>query len=331
MLLLIGLATACVSPRKFADLQEENQHLKQRIDSFETALKEATASVATLEETLRTVKDDLAQKDINIIKLQKDTALVQSSYRKLVMLYDDLNDTYERLISQNKNLTTENEKRTQQLAAELQKLQTELQDKEKALTQQEAELKQKNLSQEKLTKDLEEREKRVNELELLIYQKDSALSALKSSVSEALYAFRNEGLSVTEKDGKLYVSLEEKLLFPSGRYTVDARGREALLKLAEVLRDKQEITVMVEGHTDDVPISTATIQDNWDLSVLRATSVSRILTGPGKIDPERVIASGRSEYLPVEKAKTPEARKKNRRIEVILTPRLDKLYQLINN
>jgi chemotaxis protein MotB len=142
--------------------------------------------------------------------------------------------------------------------------------------------------------------------------------------------FENQGLAVTQKNGKVYVSLEEKLLFKSGSTVVDPKGAAALKKLSGVLEQNPDINVMIEGHTDDVPvIAGSTYKDNWDLSVLRATSIVRILLDGSKINPERLTTAGRSQYQPVEPAKTAESRQKNRRTEIILSPKLDELYKLV--
>jgi chemotaxis protein MotB len=156
------------------------------------------------------------------------------------------------------------------------------------------------------------------------------VNSLKRSVSEALTGFENQGLSVTQKNGKVYVSLDEKLLFPSGSTTVDPKGVAALKKLAGVLEKNPEISINIEGHTDDVPvIPGSNFRDNWDLSVLRATSIVRILLQGSSIDPKRLSVSGRGEFFPVDPSKTAEARQKNRRTEIILSPRLDELFKLI--
>jgi chemotaxis protein MotB len=174
------------------------------------------------------------------------------------------------------------------------------------------------------------KEDRVNELENVLAAKDSAMKELRNKVSDALLGFQDNGLSVSMKNGKVYVSLEERLLFESGSTVVDAKGVDALKKLAKVLEKEVDISVLIEGHTDNVPIKSATIKDNWDLSVLRATSILRIIASNSKVDPKRLTAAGRGEFLPIDKANTPDARKKNRRTEIILTPNLDELFQLIN-
>ena len=158
------------------------------------------------------------------------------------------------------------------------------------------------------------------------------MNALKDKVSKALLGFENNGLTITEKNGKVYVSLDESLLFASGSVNVDPKGVDALKKLAEVLGNNKDVNVLIEGHTDDVPLSgKGKIKDNWDLSVLRATSIVKILLTDSGIDAKRLTPAGRGEFLPLDIADTPEARTKNRRTEIILTPRLDELFEILEN
>ena len=183
---------------------------------------------------------------------------------------------------------------------------------------------------EKLRAQLEDRNQRLVELERIMNDKDAQMNSLKDAITSALYGFEKEGLSVNIKNGMVYVSMEEKLLFQTGSIEVDPRGVQALRSLAGVLEKNPDIMITIEGHTDDVPVRTnASFADNWDLSVKRATSIVRILLGNSSIDPTRLIASGRGEYLPVDPGSSVEARQKNRRTEIILTPRLDELYRLL--
>jgi chemotaxis protein MotB len=183
---------------------------------------------------------------------------------------------------------------------------------------------------EKLNADLKVREARLAELQRILDEKDQAVKKLRSKVANALLGFNDKDLTINVRNGKVYVSLAEQLLFNSGSTKVDPKGVDALKKLAMVLQEQKDVNVVVEGHTDDVPISRGTVgmQDNWDLSVLRATEITRILTNAG-VDPERVTPSGRSKYVPLETAATKEARQKNRRTEIILTPKLDELFQIL--
>ena len=166
----------------------------------------------------------------------------------------------------------------------------------------------------------------------ILKKKDQAAADLRKKLSDALIGFENKGLTITQKNGKVYVSLDESLLFASGKTNVEAKGVEALKHVAKVLEQNADINVMVEGHTDDVAMKgTGDIKDNWDLSVMRATSVTKILLGSAKIDGKRITSAGRGEYFPLENAKTPEARKKNRRTEIILTPKLDELLKVLGS
>ena len=178
----------------------------------------------------------------------------------------------------------------------------------------------------------EKRNQRMLELERVLDGQKKIVQDLKNRVSEALLGYENNGLTVTMKNGKVYVSLEEKLLFRTASWDIDANGRNALRKLSAVLERNPDIQITIEGHTDNVPYnpSSGRLDDNWDLSVKRATSVVRVLLEGSKIDPKRLTAAGHSQYLPVDPANTADARQKNRRTEIVLTPDLTELYQLID-
>lgn len=177
-------------------------------------------------------------------------------------------------------------------------------------------------AQSKLSSELEK-------LQSLLARKDSAVNALKTRIQNALMGFDKSDLTVTNKNGRIYVSLAEKLLFKTGSTAVDPKGVNALKKLAEVLQKDSTINIMIEGHTDNVPLKgSGNLKDNWDLSVLRATSIVRILTG-FEVQPERITASGRSEYDPVDSNDSTAGRALNRRTDIILTPNLDELYRIL--
>jgi chemotaxis protein MotB len=183
----------------------------------------------------------------------------------------------------------------------------------------------------KLSDDLQKREQRLKEVEDILRKRDEATNALKEKLQKALLGFQQNGLTVDIRNGKVYVSLTDKLLFPSGSIVIDDRGKAALKQLAAVMNKEPDINMAVEGHTDDKKvINLGQIKDNWDLSVLRATSVTRYLTEVEKIDPHRLTATGKSEFQPIDPANTNDARTKNRRIEIVLSPKLDELYNLIN-
>ena len=182
----------------------------------------------------------------------------------------------------------------------------------------------------KLSSDLQKREQRLKEVEEILRKRDEATNQLKEKLQQALLGFTKSGLTVEIKNGKVYVSLTDKLLFPSGSIVIDEKGKQALTQLAEVLKQQPEINIAVEGHTDSQKITNlGQIKDNWDLSVLRATSVVRYLTEISKVESVRMTATGKGEFQPLDSNSSAEGRSKNRRIEIVLSPKLDELYDLI--
>ncbi|KAA5539234.1 OmpA family protein [Adhaeribacter rhizoryzae] len=193
-----------------------------------------------------------------------------------------------------------------------------------------ANLQSSNQRVNQLSSDLQAQEDRLREMQRILAEKDRAVNDLKNRVSQALLGFKAGDLTVNVKNGKVYVSLSEQLLFKSGSTKVDPKGQDALQKLAFALKDQPDVNVLIEGHTDDVPIAKGTVgmKDNWDLSVLRATEIARIVTNAG-LAPERVTPSGHSKYVPVVANTNPESRQLNRRTEIILTPKLDELFKIL--
>ena len=179
--------------------------------------------------------------------------------------------------------------------------------------------------------ELRKKEQTINELQDMIRAQNEKVQALLNNIKNALMGFSSDELSVHEKDGKVYVAMSDKLLFQSGSALVDKRGKEALSKLAEVLKVQTDIDVMIEGHTDNKPINTVQFKDNWDLSVIRATSVVRILTKEYGIKPLQIQPSGRGEFMPVATNETTEGRSRNRRTEIIISPKLEQLLDLLNS
>ena len=223
------------------------------------------------------------------------------------------------------------------LSGQLNGTQEELLRKQDDLKKLSAQLDQKQLELNQKQKDLDDlaarlklREARVAELENALKAKDQAVIDLKKKLSDALLGFEGKGLTITQKNGKVYVSMDETLLFASGSTKVEAKGEEALRNLAKVLEQNKDINVMVEGHTDDVPMKgRGEIKDNWDLSAMRATSIVKIIVTGADVDPKRLTAAGRGDYFPLDPAKTAEARKKNRRTEIILTPKMDEIFKAL--
>jgi chemotaxis protein MotB len=325
ILLIILSSVSCVSGRKYGSLQDTSREFMNERDDFKTANiglemqnRELEAKMAALDKEIGTVKED-------ITTAQNERDQARDDYNRILSKYTELQNAQEDLIRGNV-------KETQKLLAELQAAQENLQRKEDLLKQLEMNLDTKKASLDELTFELEKRNARLAEVEKILDAQKQIVQDLKSKVSEALLGFENNGLTVTMKNGKVYVSLDEKLLFRSASWDIDANGRNALKKLAGVLERNPGIQVTIEGHTDNVPYNPGSgqLKDNWDLSVKRATTVVRVLLEGSKIDPARLTASGRSEYLPVDDRNTADARQKNRRTEIVLTPDLTELYRLID-
>lgn len=318
-------AISCVPGKKFKTLQDtsrlylnERDALKSENIELSMSNKELEAAKATLEKevaSLRAESDDA--------KNAKDKATEE--YNKVLGQLNDLQNAQDELIKGNVS-------ETRKLLSELQTTQENLQKKEDLLRQLEQSLDTKKASLDELSYELEKRNARMAELEQILDAQKKIAQDLKNKVSAALLGFENKGLTVSMRNGKVYVSLDEKLLFRSASWDIDANGRNALVNLAGVLEKNPDIQITIEGHTDNVPYnpSGGQLRDNWDLSVKRATTVVRVLLESSKIDPKRLTAAGRSQYLPVDDRNTSDARQKNRRTEIVLTPDLSELYRLID-
>ncbi|HEX8514923.1 MAG TPA: OmpA family protein [Bacteroidia bacterium] len=322
-LLISATLFSCVPQRK---LEEEAAKRK----SCETELAELKTRCQDCDTKLLEANKSINDNNKAISGLQKDTSILGTSYRSLTAKYDKLNQINEQLLDKYNRLLEGNLADTRKLSGELQLTQEQLLKKEDELKKLAAELDAKKKSLDELTAELKKREARVAELESILKSKDDATNELKKKLSDALMGFEGKGLTITQKNGKVYVSMDESLLFASGSTTVEAKGVDALKKVAKVLEQNADINILIEGHTDDVPMAgKGDIKDNWDLSVMRATSIVKIITKNSSVDPKRLTAAGRGEYFPIEAAKTPEARKKNRRTEIILTPKLDELFKVL--
>ena len=325
ILIIIATISSCVSPKVVEEIKlqrqqtfQENQKIKKENTSLSTANIE--------------LKDKLSRLNSEITQLISDSTTRAASCRQLQSQLDDLNEAYDLLTAKNSQMMSNKAEETKKLLEELQKTREELLKKEDELLTLEQNLSVKQKELLNTQNELVEREKKVMELQSIINKKDSLLSALKDRISSALLGFEGDGLTITQKNGKVYISLEEQLLFASGSWQVDARGREALSKLSKALENQQDINVLIEGHTDSIPFGgRGQIKDNWDLSVVRATAIVRILTSSSSIDPERLAAAGKGEFVPIQSNSTSAGRSANRRIEIILTPKLYDLYELLED
>ena len=305
------LVSACVSPKvykdlesKYATLKDENSELKGDNENLLTA-KNATDN--ELNQLLDAYNEAVVDRD----KLQSD-------YNAAKANLDNLKASYDALEKNSSSAIAKNSQKNRELLAQLEA-------KELALKAESRRL-------EALKKELEARSGRVAELESVIAAKDAAMTELKNAISRALVDFEGKGLTVVQRDGKVYVSMENKLLFESGSWAVGVEGKKAVQQLGSVLAYNPDINVLIEGHTDNVPYSgNAIMKGNWDLSTKRATAIVEILRENPSITPGNLTAAGRGEFAPITTNETTEGKAKNRRIEVILTPKLDEITKLLND
>ncbi|MBR5643050.1 MAG: OmpA family protein [Salinivirgaceae bacterium] len=326
---LAGL-TACVPSKQFQELKEKNVAICNERDSIKSLNEDLTVQTTELEAKVEELNKKL-EKEANTKTTIRDSAqFYKKQYKVFKTMYDDLSDETDKQ-------TTSNEAELRQLMADLQVSKQDLLEKERDLKAKQQELEERdailvaldsNLNVQR--RELAEKNRRVQELENILNQKDSSVRALKQKISQALLGFEDKGLTVEQRNGKVYVTMDEKLLFKSGKWDVDPKGQSAIKQIAGVLANNTDVNILIEGHTDDVPMKgTGDIQDNWDLSAKRATAIVKLLIADGKINPKRVSAAGRSQYAPIDPAKTAEARAKNRRTEIILTPKLDEIFRIL--
>lgn len=298
-----ALMTGCVSQKKYDALDFTKKELEKSNAECREKLDKTTAENEQLKSSNEQLNTRVKSLTIDSTELATQLNTTSQSLKELDSKFKD----YSKM----------SEAEQKKMLSNLKELDARLSQKQRDIDAQEDKLR---VSQAKIT-----------ELQQVLSAKDSAVRALRANISNALLGFRDKGLTVEIRNGKVYVSLEEQLLFKSGKTEVDARGKEALLKLAEALNKEKDVNVLVEGHTDDVPINGGAIKDNWDLSVLRATNIVKLLTVDGKVDAKRFVAAGRGEFYPIDPAKNADARRKNRRTEIILTPKLDELLQLLDS
>ena len=310
------MLTGCVTKQKYNELQ-----LKYKRNQEELTFM--TAENQNCQDAKKNLTAQLNSLTAEMEKLRADTMRLYMKARSSEREYEKAKKDYDELLQNFADVSTNNQSTINDLLGNLDKYKDELSVKEKMLAMQQDSLM-------KARAEVAVKEQRISEMQNILMQKDAEVKALKEKVSNALKGFEGSGLNVHEKDGKVYVSMDDKLLFASGSWTINEQGLNAIKNLAKVLENETDISVLIEGHTDNVPYrGSGQVKDNWDLSVMRATAVVKALLENGNIAPTRLSASGRSEYLPLDENNTPEARAKNRRTEIILTPNLDQLFQLI--
>ena len=305
ILLIAFVLAACVPQKKYNELMalklQNESDLAERTEQLNSAIR------------------DIAELDARVKELMDDTTSLGEDIRSRSKKLADLEEQYGQLDEHYKNLLGSSGRLNREVA----------QQSEQLLALREN-LDQTRRLNDSLSLNLEEREKKVKELEMILANKEKAVEDLRSRIQNALLNFKENDLTVQVKNGKVYVSLAEELLFASGSTQVDAKGQQALTQLANAIKDQKDLNILVEGHTDNVPISRKSqyMQDNWDLSVMRATSITKLLTRNG-VSPNQITASGRAEFTPVAANDSPQNKAKNRRTEIIITPNLDELFKIL--
>lgn len=303
-ILLVASFSSCVTSKIHKDLQgkydsvlNEKQALEEENITLKADLDEANSKLADAEEKLKSLKSEKEDAEAKLAALQKD--------------YDAIKESYTLLTTSSNSRIAKNASKNLELLQNL--------EKSRALLEEE-------------NAKLKEKEKKIAELEYLMNERESKLAQMKKSISDALLGFKGKGLTVEQRNGKVYVSLENRLLFPSGSWVVNPQGKQAINDLADVLKNQSDISILIEGHTDaDAYRSNGAIEDNWDLSVKRSTAIVKLLMNTKGIDPTKITAAGRSKYIPVATNKTKAGKAKNRRIEVIIEPDLNEIRDMLNS
>lgn len=301
----IVLLSSCVSTQKHNELEARyrnsmRENTKLRKDS--NALKKLQKEHHSLQESK------------NLLALEKEN--LQNELASLNQNYRSLKEDYEALSSKNSVMLKENAEKNRQLLSDLEKTRSELNNKKASLAKTELELADKI--------------NRINNLEALLSKQKQTLTDLKNNVKKALKSYDGKGLTVEEKEGKVYISMENKLLFASGKWIVGEEGVTTLKQVSKVLREEEDLNILIEGHTDNVEFNGATVvKDNWDLSVMRATSITKILEKNG-LSSIQMTAAGRGAYIPIADNNSPEGKAKNRRVEIILTPNYNQILKILD-
>ena len=312
-LLVLALSTSCVSKKiyndlenKFADLKKENRQLSDDNEALNKVKNQLEVDGSKLKADYDKLKGERDKLQADYAATDKSLKTLQASYNALEK---DSNDALSANINKNRELLAQLEAKEKSLAAEQDRL-------------------------NKLKADLESSSKRLSELESYIAAKDASMKKLKETLMKSLKAFDGKGLTVHEKDGKVYVSMENKLLFQTGSWAVNAEGKTAVVEVGKVLAQNPDLSILIEGHTDDDKITGnlgGGIENNWDLSTKRATAIVNILSENKGVNKQNLTAAGRGEFAPLMSNETADGKAKNRRIEIILTPKLDEISKMLND
>tara|TARA_B100001750_G_scaffold159210_1_gene128289 strand:- start:302 stop:1291 length:990 start_codon:yes stop_codon:yes gene_type:complete len=325
LIIVLFFLTSCVTQQAFSDLETKKSKVEDHNKNLQIKIK-------SLESTNQELNEELSETKTKTHQL---LAQVQDEEKKMFQLnlqLSELQSAYDILAEKNSKSIENKAKEIKKILQEINKLQNEIQKKEDKLYDLESNLNTKQKVLIEYKDKIEKREIRINELENIIKQQDSSLVVLKDNLVKSLVDFTGKGLDIKLKNGRIYILLEQDLLFQSGSWSVDTSGKLILQDLINVLANHHDMNIIIEGHTDNKPYQgSGNVKDNWDLSVMRATAIVKILTSNNKIASSRLTAAGRGEFNPISDNNTDESRSKNRRIEIILYPALDKLYDFMHS
>ncbi|MBP6099798.1 MAG: OmpA family protein [Flavobacterium sp.] len=311
-LIVVSLSTSCVSKKIYNELENKFTDLKKENRTLLDANEDLTKSKNQLELDLNATKSERDKLKSERDKLAADFAATDKNLKALQASYNALEKNSDAALKSNMDKNRE--------------LLAQLETKEKALAAEQDRL-------NKLKSELESSSKRLAELESYIAAKEANMKKLKETLSKSLKAFEGKGLTIEQRNGKVYVSMENKLLFQTGSWAVNEEGKKAIVLVGKVLSDNPDISVLIEGHTDNDKILGAIgggVENNWDLSTKRATAIVNILSENKGINKQNLTAAGRGEFAPLMSNDTPEGKAKNRRIEIVLTPKLDEISKMLN-
>jgi len=323
---------SCVTKKRYLELEAKYKKCNDELTSIEKSKVNINTLNNELNAEIEIMKKQKIEQEELYTKLKEKYEKLDEDYTSISKDYTTLQQRYNKLLAGNRTEMQDVMDALQKTQGDLLKKETELKKLESDLSKLQEQLTEKKNNLDALTSQLEAKEKKLNELQSILDNKDKQVNELKNKITNALLGFRDKGLTIDIRNGKVYVSMEEKLLFASGSWVVAEEGKNALRSVAKVLEQNSDINVLIEGHTDNVPYnSSGQVKDNWDLSVMRATSIVKIILENKGINPKRITAAGRSQYLPIDNTDTKEGRSKNRRTEIILTPKLDELLKVLDS
>lgn len=313
--------TSCVSAGKYDEMEAAKLQQERRADSLQMIVHDLLATVTRLDA-------NIAERAADTIELHSTLHRQSRQIDSLLSLLTDMTDRMTMLTGNYNQLKANTTREAQKLLNNLEQAQQELRDKQQQQREAASQLKIKDSALTKAQHDIRTREQRLKDVEQKLQAREQTLVQLRNKISDALTGFKEGDLAVEKKNGRILISLSNRLLFASGSAEIEKNGKQALRQVAVALNKQTDVSIMVEGHTDDAKVQNlGAIKDNWDLSVLRSTEVIRFLTQECKVDPRRITASGRAEYAPAIEGSTPEIRAKNRRTEIIITPKLEELME----